>query len=71
VTDQPELIAVPEPSRRDPGRCRVPTRFGAEKPCGRPAEGLAADWTAPLDASLRLGSCRPCADIFGLELTPF
>ena len=71
MTDQPELITVPEPSRLDPGRCRVPTRFGAEKPCGRVAEGTVAEWTAPLDRAQRLGSCRECADVFSLELTPF
>ena len=26
---------------------------------------------APLVLGQRLGSCRQCADVFGLELTPF
>jgi hypothetical protein len=71
VPDQPELVAVPEPSRRHPGRCRVPTRFGAVQPCRRPAEGTVAEWTAPLDRTQRLGSCQECADTFRLDLTPF
>jgi hypothetical protein len=71
VPDQPELFAVPDPTQRHPGRCRVPTRFGADRPCRRPAEGTVAEWTAPLDPTQRLGSCRECADVFRLELTPF
>ena len=71
MSDQPGLVAVPAPTARHPGRCRMPTRFGAEKPCRRTAEGTAAEWTAPLDASLRLGACQECADAFGLAFTPF
>ncbi|GAB2573141.1 hypothetical protein [Microlunatus antarcticus] len=71
MSDQIELFAVPTPTRTDPGRCRVPTRFGSVKPCGRTAEGTAAEWTAPLDPAARLGSCQECADVFGLVFTPF
>lgn len=71
MSDQVELIAVPEPTSRQPGRCRVPTRFGSDRPCHRVAEGTAAEWTAPLDPAQRLGSCRACADNFGLDFTPF
>jgi hypothetical protein len=71
VSEQPTLIGVPAPTAQRPGRCRVPTRFGAVKPCVRAAEGTAAEWTAPLDPAQRLGSCRACADVFGLEFTPF
>ena len=69
--EQPELIGVPEPSGAHPGRCRVPTRFGAERPCRRPAVGTVAEWTAPLDPTQRLGSCQVCADTFGLDLASF
>ena len=31
--EQPELIAVPAPTQVRPGRCRVPTRYGAERRC--------------------------------------
>ncbi len=68
---QPELLAVPEPTAVHPGRCRVPTRFGALLPCRRPAEGVAADWTAPQDPARRLGACQSCADSYGLDFTPF
>ncbi|SER32888.1 hypothetical protein [Microlunatus flavus] len=68
---QPELVGVPEPSAAHPGRCRVPTRFGAERPCRRVARGTVPEWTAPLDRAQRLGSCQECADVFGLELEPF
>jgi hypothetical protein len=71
MTDQPELVPVPTPTHDRPGRCRVPTRFGSERPCRRLAVGLAAEWTAPLDPTQRLGSCQECADVFGLVLTPF
>ncbi len=71
MPDQPELVPVPLPTERHPGRCRVPTRFGAEKPCTNPAEGIAAEWTAPLDPAWRLGSCRHCADVFHLDFVPF
>lgn len=71
VSEQPELIAVPAPTARRTGRCRVPTRFGAVQPCRRAAEGTVAEWTAPLDPAQRLGSCRTCADVFGLAFSPF
>ena len=68
---QPELVAVPAPSREHPGRCRLPTRYGAEQPCRNAAEGIVADWTAPLDPAQRLGACQQCAAAYGLELRPF
>jgi len=68
VPHQPELVDVPEPTATHPGRCRVPTRFGLERPCPRAAEGTVAEWTAPLDVAQRLGCCRPCAAAFGLDL---
>jgi hypothetical protein len=69
--EQPELVGVPAPTREHPGRCRLPTRFGAEKPCPSPAEGIAAEWTAPLDPAQAIGSCCECAGIFRLRFTPF
>lgn len=69
--EEPALFGVPEPTARHPGWCRLPTRFGAERPCGHPAEGTVAEWTAPLDPAQRLGACQDCADTFGLELRPW
>ena len=69
--DQPELLAVPMPTEVHPGRCRLPTRYAAERPCHNPAEGTVADWTAPLDPAQRLGSCEQCAAAYGLDLRPF
>jgi hypothetical protein len=71
VPDQPELVGVPEATRAQPGRCRVPTRFGLRPSCREPAEGTVAEWTAPLDPAQRLGSCRRCAEVFGLAFTAF
>jgi hypothetical protein len=64
LTDpQPELVAVPAPTARHPGRCRLPTRYGAEKPCPKrdrgPRGGLdGGPWTQP-NASERVSSARP------------
>lgn len=68
---QPELVVVPLPSSEHPGRCQVPTRYGAERPCLNPAEGVAADWTAPLDPSRAVGGCEGCARAYGLDFRPF
>jgi len=68
---QPELLAVPTPSGHHPGRCRVPTRYGAERPCPNPAEGVAAEWTAPLDPAQAIGACRSCADLYRLAFEQF
>lgn len=71
ANQQPQLVAVPAPNRAHPGHCRLPTRYGAVKPCPNPADGLVADWTAPLDLAQQVGACQDCADIYRLDLQAF
>ena len=69
--EQPDLVAVPTPTQVHPGRCQLLTRYGAETPCRRAAEGIVAEWTAPLDPAQRIGACEQCAAAYGLDLRPF
>lgn len=68
---QPELFGVPAPTRERPGRCWLPTRNGATRPCCSPASGTVRDWLAPLDPAQAIPACLECARTFGYVLDPF
>ena len=71
VDPQPELFPVPPPTRQHPGRCRLPTRYGAVWPCPNAASGTVRDWLAPLDPAQAIPACVDCAEGFGYDLDRF